>query len=153
MEQRRNNMERELLQQAEQAVAQARRAGANDVIARLRDENSTEYTYRDGNIEQVQQSATRGLSIQLYVNGRYSTHQTSDLRAASVARFVEDAVALTQHLAEDPYRVIPDAAYCMQIVRIPISNPMMLWCAICPARRVLIGSKQWMLSPIQTPVW
>ena len=105
MEQRRNNMKRELLQQAEQAVAQARRAGANDVIARVRDENSTEYTYRDGNIEQVQQSATRGLSIQLYVNGRYSSHQTTDLRAASVARFVEDAVALTQHLAEDPYRV------------------------------------------------
>ena len=103
-------MERELLQQAEQAVEQARRAGANDAIARVRDENSTEYTYRDGNIEQVQQSATRGLSIQLYVDGRYSTHQTSDLRAASVARFIEDAVALTQHLAEDPHRVIPDAA-------------------------------------------
>ncbi len=103
-------MERELLQQAEQAVELALKTGANDAIARVRDENSAEYTYRDGNIEQVQQSATRGLSIQLYVNGRYSTHQTSDLRAASVARFIEDAVALTQHLAEDPHRVIPDAA-------------------------------------------
>ena len=103
-------MENELLQQAQQAVEQAQKAGANDAIARVRDENSTEYTYRDGNIEQVQQSASRGLSVQLYVNGRYSTHQTTDLRAESIARFVQDAVALTQHLAEDPFRVIPDAS-------------------------------------------
>ncbi len=103
-------MENELLRRAEQAVERARRAGASDAIARVRDENSTEYAYRDGKIEQVQQSASRGLSIQLYVNGCYSTHQTTDLRAASMARFVDDAVALTRHLAEDPYRVIPDAA-------------------------------------------
>lgn len=103
-------MEQELLRRAEQAVEQARRAGANDAVARVRDENSTEYSYRDGNIEQVQQSASRGMSIQLYVDGRYSTHQTTDLRPESVVRFVEDAVALTRHLAEDPFRVIPDPA-------------------------------------------
>ena len=103
-------MKNELLRRAEQAVDQARKAGANDAVARVRDENSTEYSYRDGNIEQVQQSASRGLSIQLYVDGRYSTHQTTDLRPDSIARFVEDAVALTRHLAEDPYRAIPDPA-------------------------------------------
>ncbi len=103
-------MKNELLRRAEQAVDQARKAGANDAVARVRDENSTEYSYRDGNIEQVQQSASRGLSIQLYVDGRYSTHQTTDLRPDSIARFVEDAVALTRHLAEDPYRTIPDPA-------------------------------------------
>ena len=79
-------MEHELLRRAEQAVEQARRAGANDAVARVRDENSTEYSYRDGNIEQVQQSASRGMSIQLYVDGRYSTHQTTDLRPESVVR-------------------------------------------------------------------
>ena len=103
-------MERELLRRAEQAVDQARKAGARDAVARVRDENSTEYSYRDGNIEQVQQSASRGMGIQLYVDGRYSTHQTTDLRPESVARFIADAVALTRHLAEDPYRVIPDSA-------------------------------------------
>ena len=103
-------MKNELLRRAEQAVDQARKAGANDAVARVRDENSTEYSYRDGNIEQVQQSASRGLSIQLYVDGRYSTHQTTDLRPDSIARFVEDAVALTRHLTEDPYRAIPDPA-------------------------------------------
>ena len=103
-------MDNELLSRSQQAVEQAQKAGADDAIARVRDDNSTEYTYRDGNIEQVQQSASRGLSIQIFANGRYSTHQTTDLRPESITRFVEDAVALTQHLAEDPYRVIPDSA-------------------------------------------
>jgi len=102
-------MKNELLNLAEQAVVLAQKAGADDVIAGVRDDASTEFAYRDGKIEQVEQSASRGLGLQLYVDGRYSSHQTTDLRPNALARFVEDAVILTRHLAEDPHRVIPDS--------------------------------------------
>jgi len=58
----------------------------------------------------VQQSASRSLGLQLYVDGRYSTHHTTDLRPQEVRRFVHEAVGLTRHLEPDPHRVIPDPA-------------------------------------------
>jgi PmbA protein len=103
-------MEQDLHTQAQQAVSLAKQSGTENAIASVGDENSTEYTYRDGKIEEVKQSTSRGLSLQLYVNGRYSTHQTTDLRPETIAQFTTDAVALTKHLSQDPYRVIPDPA-------------------------------------------
>lgn len=102
-------MEQDLQHQAQQAVDLAKQTGADNAIASVRDDNSTEYTYRDGQIEEVKQNASRGLSLQLYVDGRYSTHQTTDLRPETMAQFVADAVALTKHLSQDPHRIIPDS--------------------------------------------
>ena len=103
-------MEQDLQKQAQQAIDLAKQAGAEDAIAKVSDDNSTEYTYRDGNIEEVKQNASRGLSLQIYANGRYSTHQTTDLRPQTLSQFVTDAVALTQHLSQDPHRIIPAPA-------------------------------------------
>lgn len=103
-------MEQDLLKQAQQAVALAKQSGADDAVASVSDNNSTEYTYRDNQIEEVKQSASRGLSLQIYADGRYSTHQTTDLRPETMLQFVTDAVALTKHLSQDPYRQIPDTS-------------------------------------------
>ncbi len=83
-------------------------AGADDAIAGVGEGNNTRFNFRDGKVEQVQQSASRGLGLQLYVDGRYSTHNTTDLRPDQVRRFIADAVELTRHLEPDPHRVIPD---------------------------------------------
>lgn len=101
-------MEQELLQQAQDAIDLVKKAGADDATATIRDNTSTEYTYRDGEIEEVKQNASRGLSLQIYVDGRYSTHQTTDLRPDILTQFVTDAVALTRHLSPDSFRQIPD---------------------------------------------
>ncbi len=103
-------MEKELLTLAEQAIDIAQKAGANNAIARVQDNNSTTFVFRDGKVEETRQNTSRGLSVQLYVDGRYSSHQTSDLRPNMLAQFVADAVVLTRHLSTDPYRVIPDTA-------------------------------------------
>jgi PmbA protein len=103
-------MAEQLLDQALQAVGQARRAGADEVVARIAGGWSTEFVMRQGQVEKVQQSASRSLQLRLYVEGRYSTHATSDLRPEVVAGFVADAVALTRHLQADDQRLIPDPA-------------------------------------------
>ena len=103
-------MEQELLEQAEQAMEKARGAGADDMVVQVQDAQKTEYAFRDGKLEQVQQDGSRGVSFRLYVAGRYSTHRTTDLRPDSLDKFVADTVALTRLLEPDPHRVIPDLA-------------------------------------------
>ena len=101
-------MTEDLHKLASQALEMSLQSGAADAVARVGDSYETEFTYRDGKLEQVQQSASRGLSMQLYVDDRYSTHSTSDLRSEQVRRFIADAVALTRHLEPDPHRLIPE---------------------------------------------
>ena len=94
--------------QASQALDLALKGGADNAVVVLGDSRHTEFAYRDGKLEKVQQSSTRGLGLRLYVDGRYSTHTTSDLRPDQVRRFIDDAIALTRHLEPDPHRLIPD---------------------------------------------
>ena len=98
-----------LLNQAQLALQLALDAGANDAVAGLSDGYSTSFTYRNGKLEEVKQSASRSLGVALYVDGRYSNHSTTDLRPAELKRFIQDAVELTKHLERDPFRVLPDA--------------------------------------------
>ena len=103
-------MNSDLQQQTSQALDLALAAGADDVVAAASHSQDTSFTFRDGKLEQVQQSVSRSLGLQLYVDGRYSTHQTTDLRLQEVERFAREAVSLTRHLEPDPHRVIPDPA-------------------------------------------
>jgi len=103
-------MQNELMRTARLAVEEACRAGASDAVARVGEDGSTSFDFRNGKIEKVQHSASRGLGIELYVDGRHSSHSATDLRPAQVKRFIEDAVALTRFLEPDPFRVIPDPA-------------------------------------------
>jgi PmbA protein len=103
-------MPEKLLQQASEAVDLSRRLGANDALVSVSRSQSTRFVYRNGKVEQVQQNTGSGLHARLYVDGRYSSHSTTDLRPDPLRRFLEDAVFLTRQLQPDPHRVIPDPA-------------------------------------------
>lgn len=100
----------ELLKSSTDAVDIAQKAGAQDAWASLSRDRSVSYTYRDGKIEKVEESTSRGLGISLYVDGRYSSHSTTDLRPERLQHFITEAVALTRALQPDPHRQIPDPA-------------------------------------------
>ncbi len=93
---------------AREAVARAQGAGAQGVAARIAKVREVGVQWRDGQIEQVTESTTRGLGISLYVDGRFASVSTSDLRAEALGPFISDAVAMTRTLSEDPFRVLPD---------------------------------------------
>ncbi len=103
-------MLRELTERAAQAIELARRAGADEVFASADRSRDVEVQVRDGEIEKLEESTSRGLSLRLYVAGRYATYRTSDLRPEPLRSFVADAVAMTRALERDPFRVIPDPA-------------------------------------------
>lgn len=100
----------DLLQVAEETVALAQRKGAQQAAGGAYRVRSVEVQWRDGQLEKVSEATTRGLGLELYVDGRYSSVSTSDLRPEAVERFVEDAVALARTLSPDPHRALPDPA-------------------------------------------
>ncbi|MGC9969791.1 MAG: TldD/PmbA family protein [Bryobacteraceae bacterium] len=102
---------KESLELARSAVDQARKQGANQVAANVFSERSIEAEVRAGKLEKLQESARHGLSLAIYLEQRYSSHSTNDLRHDSLARFIGEAVAMTRYLAQDSFRSLPDPKY------------------------------------------
>ncbi|MEM6990270.1 MAG: TldD/PmbA family protein [Myxococcota bacterium] len=99
-----------LLERAAAAVELAAAEGADGSWAKATSMRSTSCRVRDGELEKMQQSNSRRLSMSLYVDGRFFTHSTSDLRDEPLRQFVREAVALTRAIEPDPFRELPDPA-------------------------------------------
>lgn len=84
-------------------------AGADDAWASVAQGRNVDFNYRDGALEKVQDNTARMLAVQVYANGRYSTHQTTDLNEDRVKSFLTEAVAITNALEPDPQRSITPA--------------------------------------------
>jgi len=97
---------------AAQAVATLIAAGADDVWATAAQSRDVEFSYRDGALEKVQDTTSRQLAVQVYANGRYSSHQTTDLNPDRLQGFLQQAVAITNALEPDPQRSLaPEALF------------------------------------------
>ena len=83
-------------------------AGAQNATASAGMSRSRKVVVRDGLIEEVKASTSRGISIRVYVDGRYGAHSTTDLTSTSLERFVSRAVAMTRVLMPDEHRALPD---------------------------------------------
>lgn len=66
----------------------------------------------DGQIDKVSHCLDRGLSLTLFVDGRFGTFSTNQLDEASLRDFVSKAVEMTRILAIDEPRDLPDPARC-----------------------------------------
>jgi PmbA protein len=77
----------------------------------IRSERFVEISYRNRKPENIKEASQRGLGIEVYADGRYSSRSTSDLRKDALKDFLSSAVAATKLLAEDPYRTLPDPKY------------------------------------------
>jgi PmbA protein len=103
-------MSAELQNRAAQAVEMAKGAGANEAWATATQSRDVEFNFRDGSLEKVKDTTSRGLNIEVYADGRYSSHQTTDLNPDRLKSFVAEAVAITRALEPDKFREITSAA-------------------------------------------
>jgi len=101
-------MSQDLLKLAERAVRAATKAGAQGARVTVRRARESSLEWRDGKLDRLRESTRRSASVSLYVDGRYSSSTTSDLREAALDTFVADGVAMTRLLAADPARGLPD---------------------------------------------
>ena len=104
-------MNKELAEIAEWAAKTAKSAGADDCKVGISGQRFVEISYREHKPEAIKEASTRGLNVQIFVNGRYSSQSTSDLRKAPLQEFLTNAVKTTRLLAEDPFRTLPDPKY------------------------------------------
>ncbi len=99
-----------LLEIARMAAGLATRHGAGEASAGAWRARQVEVAWRDGRLEKIAEATTRGLGLDLYVDGRYAAVSTSDLRPEALERFVVESVALARSLSPDPHRRLPDPA-------------------------------------------
>lgn len=116
-------MRKELLEIANQAVAAAKAAGAQDAFASASRSREVAFTLRNGKLEKVEDSTSKGLSLKLYVDGRYSAHSTTDLRPEQVKAFVANGVAITRALQPDKHRrLAPKELYPKQLPSLDLQD-------------------------------
>ncbi|HYN04350.1 MAG TPA: TldD/PmbA family protein [Vicinamibacteria bacterium] len=95
---------------ARAAMKNALAKGAKESAATVNRSRNVSLEWRDGKIEKINEATTRGLSLQLYVDGRYSQVSSSDLRPEALDTFIADSITMTRVLAEDPFRALPEPA-------------------------------------------
>ena len=95
---------------ARAAVKTALAKGAQQAAATVNRSRDVSVDWRDGKVEKIEEATTRGLSLQLYVDGRYSSVSSSDLRPEALDTFIADSIVMTRVLTEDPFRTLPDPA-------------------------------------------
>ena len=93
------------------ACEQAVKSGAREARASVNRTRYVSLEYRERIVEKLEEATTNGLSLDIYSQGRYSSHRTSDLRKDALAKFVSESVAMTGYLTEDPNRRLPEPKY------------------------------------------
>ncbi|MFH2010124.1 MAG: TldD/PmbA family protein [bacterium] len=101
-------MSRTLLDQARDVIRRAQKRGAQGVRASVYRSRRSRIEWRDGKLDRLRESTRMGLGVTLFVDGRYSSNSTSDLRPEAIDRFLEETIAVTRVLAKDKHRVLAD---------------------------------------------
>jgi len=102
-------MPADLLDRAAAAVDVLTAAGADDAWATATQSRDVEFSFRDGKLETVKDATSQSLAVQVFANGRYSTHQTTDLHPDRLASLLNEAIAITRALEPDDARQITPA--------------------------------------------
>ena len=95
---------------ARAAMKSALAKGAKEAAATVNRSRNVSLEWRDGKVEKINEATTRGLTLQLYVDGRYSQVSSSDLRPEALSTFIGDSISMTRVLSEDPFRSLPEPA-------------------------------------------
>ncbi|HUU02225.1 MAG TPA: TldD/PmbA family protein [Myxococcota bacterium] len=101
-------MSKTLLEQAREVVVKAQKLGAQGVRTSLGRSRNSEVEWRDGKLDRLRESTSMSIGITLYVDGRYSSNSSSDLRPEAIDSFLKETVAMTRVLAKDQHRKLPD---------------------------------------------
>jgi PmbA protein len=104
-------MKKELYDLAAWGIETAKKAGAAASRINISSVRTVQIGYRERKPENIKESSTKSLALEIFVDGRYSIMSTSDLRNDALKEFIGRAVAQTKLLAEDPFRSLPDPKY------------------------------------------
>lgn len=102
---------KEMIDICESVLKTARKAGAADCRVAFSKNRFVEVGYREHKPELVSEAMTQNINVQVFVDGRYSSRRTSDLRSDALKAFVSDSVESAKLMEKDPFRSLPDPEY------------------------------------------
>ncbi|MBQ8502378.1 MAG: TldD/PmbA family protein [Bacteroides sp.] len=95
---------------AQWAMEYALKNGCQAVKLQLYTNSNSSFELRDGKMDRLQQATESGLSLNLYVDGRYGGYSTNRLEKKELEAFIKNGIETTRYLAEDDSRVLADPA-------------------------------------------
>ncbi|RUR32354.1 metalloprotease PmbA [Vreelandella andesensis] len=99
-----------LTQRAEEALALAKKLGADAAEVGASVDQGLGVSVRLGEVETVELSRDQGIAITLYVGQRKGSASSTDASSASIKATVEKALAIARYTGEDPASGLADAA-------------------------------------------
>ncbi|MCL2878191.1 MAG: TldD/PmbA family protein [Acidobacteria bacterium] len=95
---------------AKWALQYALGKGCSDARVSVYSNTSGSFEYRDTQLDRLEQSTEGGMSIQLFVDGRYASYSTNRLDKKELERYIANSVEATRFLAKDEFRKLPQPA-------------------------------------------
>jgi len=93
---------------AQWALKYALNKGCSDARISVYGGTENSFEYRDTQLDKLQQSSENGMSIQLYVDGRFASFSTNRLDKKELEKFISNGIETTRYLAEDEFRKLAD---------------------------------------------
>jgi PmbA protein len=93
---------------AQWALKYALDKGCSDARISVYNGTDNSFEYRDVQLDKLQQSTENGMSIQLYVDGKYASFSTNRLDKKELEKFIANGIETTRYLAKDEFRKLAD---------------------------------------------
>lgn len=95
---------------AQWAMDYALKNGCQSAKVVLYSNSESSFELRDAKMDRLQQASEGGMSISLYVDGRFGNISTNRLNQKELETFIKNGIESTRYLAKDEARVLPDAS-------------------------------------------
>jgi len=82
--------------------------GASQAAVAINETSSRQIEIRERKIDRLQESIGNSLSVDLYVDRKFSSHSTNLIREKDLLKFIKEAVEATRYLSEDEFRYLPE---------------------------------------------
>jgi len=93
---------------AQWALKYALNKGCSDARISVYNGTDNSFEYRDTQLDRLEQSSENGMTINLYVDGRYASFSTNRLDKKELEKFISNGIETTRYLAIDEFRKLAD---------------------------------------------
>ncbi len=93
---------------AQWAVNYALHKGCSAARVSVYSGTSNSFEYRDTQLDKLEQSSENGMSIQVFVDGRFASYSTNRLNKKELEKFIANGIEATRFLAKDEFRQLPN---------------------------------------------
>jgi PmbA protein len=90
------------------ALKQALDKGCSDARVSVYTGTNSNFEYRDTQLDKLEQSSENGMTIQVYVDGKYASYSTNRLDKKELEKFIANGVEAARYLEKDEFRRLPD---------------------------------------------